>query len=221
MNSTPNPRTDAPWNAEPAPSDSAAWHRRLCPVGDRIVVSGDLPADERLARRTLLDWCAAGITGVVDCRGEWSDEGLAGRVAPQVGYRHVGIDDDGTRRPDDWFDTGTGAALDLLEHTAGRVLVHCHMGINRGPSMAYAVLLHLGWDHIEALDAIRAARPIAALIYAEDAASWWARRNGIPATGAAAMRRDVRRWHRANDIDVATVIRRVRDASRGSSAATG
>ena len=213
MNSTPAPRPDAPWNADPSPSDAPAWHRRLCVVGDRIVVSGDLPVDERLARRALLDWCDAGITGIVDCRGEWSDELLVGRTAPQVEYRHVGIDDDGTRRPDTWFDTGTAAAVDLLEHTDGRVLVHCHMGINRGPSMAYAVLLTLGWDHVEALDAIRSARPIAALIYAEDAVTWWARSNGIPSTTAAAMRRDVRRWHRTNDIDVATVIRRIRTAS--------
>ncbi len=87
------------------------------------------------------------------------------------------------------------------------------MGINRGPSMAYAVLLTLGWEHLAALDAIRAARPIAALIYAEDAVTWWARRDGITPTRGAAMRRDVRRWHQANDIDVATVIRRIRTAS--------
>ncbi len=213
MSSNPTPPTGAPWNAEPAPSDSAAWHRRLCVVGDRIVVSGDLPVDERLARRALLDWCDAGITGIVDCRGEWSDERLVARVAPQVEYRHVGIDDDGTRRPNDWFDTGTSAVLELLGSTDGRVLVHCHMGVNRGPSMAYAVLLTLGWDHLVALDAIRAVRPIAALIYAEDAITWWTRRNGVSATVAGAMRRDVRNWHRANDIDVATVIRRIRTAS--------
>ena len=50
------------------------------------------------------------------------------------------------------------------------------------------------------------------MIYAEDVVAWWARHNGIPATVAGAMRRDVRGWHRANDIDVATVIRRIRTA---------
>lgn len=185
MNSTSTPRADAPWNADPSPSDAPAWHRRLCVAGDRIVVSGDLPVDER----------------------------LVARLAPQVEYRYVGIDDDGTRRPDEWFDTGTNAALELLESNDGRVLVHCHMGINRGPSMAYAVLLTLGWDHLVALETIRAVRPIAALIYAEDAVTWWARRNGIPTTAARAMRRDVHRWHKANDIDVAKVIRRIRTAS--------
>ena len=207
------PSPDAPWNDEPSPADSAAWHRRLCVVGDRIVVSGNLPADERLVRRSVLDWSDAGITGVVDCRGEWSDERIVARAATGIEYRHVGIDDDGTRRPDRWFDTGTTAALDLLDRTEGRVLVHCHMGVNRGPSMAFAVLLTLGWDHVDALDAIRSARPIAALIYAEDAVAWWARRSNTGPTRAAAMRRDVRRWHRANDIDVSTVIRRIRSAS--------
>ena len=58
------------------------------------------------------------------------------------------------------------------------VLVHCHMGVNRGPSMAYAILLALGWDAVEALNAISAARPIAGVIYAGNALSWWHRTNG-------------------------------------------
>ena len=52
------------------------------------------------------------------------------------------------------------------------MLAHCHMGINRGPSMGFAILLALGWDAEEALDAIHAARPIAFIAYAEDALRW-------------------------------------------------
>jgi hypothetical protein len=196
-----------------AETDPATWHRRLCVVGDRIVVSGDLHIEEELAVTALRTWQDTGITGVVDCREEWSDEELVRRLAPEIGYCHVGIDDDGSRRPDTWFDDGTAGALDLLDRTDGQVLVHCHMGINRGPSMAYAVLLRLGWDHLDALDAIRSARPIAALIYAEDAASWWARRNGVTDAAAAAMCQDVRDWHRVNGVDAAQAMRRIRSTS--------
>ena len=43
------------------------------------------------------------------------------------------------------------------------------MGINRGPSLGFAILLHWGWDPNEAITAIRDARPIANVWYAVDA----------------------------------------------------
>ena len=61
--------------------------------------------------------------------------------------------------PDAWFDRGVAFALDALARPGTKVLSHCHMGINRGPSLAYAVLLALGTDPVEALDALRRARP--------------------------------------------------------------
>ena len=197
----------------PSPSDAADWHRRLCLVGDRIVLSGDLPAYEPEARAAIVEWIRAGITGIVDCRGEHSDQDLVAEVARSLGYVHVGIDDDGGPRPDWWFDTGVDGAVDLLTGTSGRILVHCHMGINRGPSMAYAILLWLGWHHLEALDAIRAARPISAVLYAEDAVEWWARRSARSETEALRMRREVRGWLHDHDIDAATAIRQIRNAS--------
>jgi dual specificity phosphatase 3 len=202
-----------PHDRRPADDDAPGWHRRLCPVGDRLVVSGDLPAGDHRRIAHLGGWVAAGITGIVDCRGEWSDASFVERIAPEVGYVHVGIDDAGDRRPDHWFDDGVAGALDLLDRTDGDVLVHCHMGINRGPSMAFAVLLNLGRDPLEALDAIRSARPIAALIYAEDAVGWWARRRGLPSSRVRALRKDVRRWHRDNGIDPSRAIRQIRHSS--------
>ncbi|MCV9993567.1 hypothetical protein OIU93_04550 [Paeniglutamicibacter sp. ZC-3] len=43
------------------------------------------------------------------------------------------------------------------------------MGINRGPSMGFAILLDRGHSPIEAFDMIRAARPQAFIAYAQDA----------------------------------------------------
>jgi len=78
------------------------------------------------------------------------------------------------------------------------VLLHCHMGINRGPSAAYAVLLSLGWDPIAAIAVIRAKRPIAAVGYAEDALDWWHRRtDASPAHRRADVER-LARWRLAN-----------------------
>ena len=44
--------------------------------------------------------------------------------------------------------------------------------------MAFALLLCLGWGVTDALNAIRGARPIVGLIYADDAISWFGRRAG-------------------------------------------
>ena len=97
--------------------------------------------------------------------------GLGPGTGADLEYLHLGIDDAGQRVPDEWFDEGVRFALEAVE-AGGVVLAHCHMGINRGPSMGFAVLLALGWDAVEALDAIHAARPIAFLAYAEDALRW-------------------------------------------------
>jgi predicted protein tyrosine phosphatase len=91
-----------------------------------------------------------------------------------------------------------------------RIVVHCHMGVNRGPSMGFAILLALGWDPIEALDAIRAARPIARVLYADDAISWWLRRNGASAADVSAGISAVQRWHYDNPLDTSWVISRIR-----------
>ena len=80
--------------------------------------------------------------------------------------------------PDSWFDATTSFALDRI-NAGSTVLAHCHMGINRGPSTAYAILLTLGWDPVDAVDHIRAVRPIAAVFYAEDAVRWASRRQEL------------------------------------------
>ena len=210
MSSTQSLLSDAPQGEVPAVSDAVGWHRRLCFVGSRLLISGDLSPQPDVAAAQVIEWTSAGVSGVIDCRGEHSDATLVGSLAPQIRYTHVGIDDDGGPRPDTWFDAGVDRALDTLARTDGRVLVHCHMGINRGPSMAFAILLALGWESIEALEAIRASRPIAALIYAADAADWWARRSGKSPQQVARSRAKVTRWQEANEIDIYGVISRIR-----------
>jgi hypothetical protein len=124
----------------------------------------------------------------------------------------AGCDDSGGRRADWWF----GAMLDGLGEMAFEpsavVLVHCHMGVNRGPSMALRLLLEQGWDAIEALVAIRRCRPIAAAIYAEDAVDHFCRAEGLPDTLRYRERRRVRDWLTENPVDLGWVISRIRRA---------
>ncbi|MGH8991304.1 MAG: dual specificity protein phosphatase family protein [Acidimicrobiia bacterium] len=182
-------------------------------VTERLATGGDLHWREDRALADLAGLVAAGITHIVDCRMEWNDEALVARHAPGVAYLHADVDDIGGRQPDWFFDRGVAFALDALAaDPAAKVLVHCHMGINRGPSLAYAVLLAQDIDPVDALDAIRAARPIAAVGYAEDALAWHHRRRGTDEFTRRADRRRLRAWRAADTLDVAATIRGIRAA---------
>ncbi|MCW2761208.1 MAG: dual specificity protein phosphatase [Marmoricola sp.] len=176
-------------------------------VTPQLLVGGDLDTlDEELATRQLRDLVDAGVTHVVDARIEWSDEEWVAQHAPAIAYLHHGIDDAGQNVPGEWFDLGVTWALEAIEQ-GGVVLTHCHMGINRGPSLGFAVLLAQGWDAVEALDAIRSVRPIAFVAYAEDALRWHHEGRGSSREELDRDRRRVVQWREDNDLDLAAVIR--------------
>lgn len=144
-------------------------------ITDRIWTGGDrghTPLQPWLLR---LGW--AGITHLIDCRPEGApDQAHALEAVPDIGYLLNGQDDNGQTMPDEWFDTGVDYALAALRDPDAMVLAHCQMGINRGPSMALAILLATGMDPDAALIAITDARPCAQILYADDAIDWYARR---------------------------------------------
>ena len=192
------------------PNEPASWWRVLCTVAtSRLIITGDLPNPPLQRAELLQRWADAGVTDIVDCRIECSDEGFVADQQPHIRYHWVGVDDDGGLQPDEWFDAGVQAAVEALHDPDAVVLVHCHMGVNRGPSMAYAILLALGWDAVEALNAIRAARPIAGVIYAGNALSWWHRTKGSSQLTFERDEARVAQWFRRNPLDVSWVVNRI------------
>ena len=107
-------------------------------------MTGDLYPERGRALQQLDRWLRSDAVGIIDCRGEWTDEDFVAVNAPELDYRYVGTDDDGRGQDDEWFEAGVTHFEDLALR-GGRVVVHCHMGINRGPSMAFAILLSQGW----------------------------------------------------------------------------
>ncbi|MFM7064523.1 MAG: hypothetical protein ACKO04_13690 [Actinomycetes bacterium] len=200
-------------SARPAHDDYAAWQRWVCLVGTSLIVTGDLHPERSAALAQLERWLDAGAVGIIDCRGEWTDEDLVAVAAPQLDYRYLGTDDAGQGQDDEWFEAGLAHYLDLVQG-GGRVVVHCHMGINRGPSMAFALLLATGWGITAALDTVAEARPIVGLIYATDAVRWWGRRNGWTEDQVNEGIAEVSLWHLTKGIDIAQVIRVIRQATR-------
>jgi hypothetical protein len=187
-------------------------------IANRVWTGGDLPSDlgEEAMLADLADIQAAGITDILDNRIEWSDEEFVRLHAPNLGFLWNGADDVGQLMPDAWFDAGVAFALDALKDPRAQVLAHCHMGINCGPSMAYAILLAIGVEAVVALTAIRQVRPIAAIAYDGDALDWWHRADGTPASVAKRQRREVAQWHRDNRLDVDKIARMMRNKETGS-----
>jgi len=194
--------------------DPAGLWRSICWVTDRLALSGDLQTEwPSRGNAQLQSWVDAGITDIIDVRGECSDQRFVALHAPHVRYHWFGTHDAGYAQPDDWFAAGVAAAADLFADPDRKVMVHCHMGVNRGPSMGFAILVSQGYDPIEVLAAIRSARPIAGIIYAEHAIEWWHHTLGTPETDAHRERRRVRDWLNTNVVDVGWVVSRIRRAS--------
>lgn len=195
----------------PSESDPASWHRHPCVVTNGLILTGDLPMNPAQARSQLASWADLGVTHIIDVREEASDAEFVARHAPHITYHWLGTHDHGGRQDDQWFAAGVNAALTALADPDATVLVHCHMGINRGPSMGFAILCALGWEPVDALNAIRAARPIAAVLYADDAITWWLRQTSATPSQATAARESVRDWLANDYLDVGWVISRVRN----------
>jgi len=196
---------------QPSLSDPAAWHRYLCHINSWLAVCGDLDTiNPELGEAQLRSWIDEGVTDIIDLRGEWSDEKFVAKHAPWINYHYLGTHDDGGWQEDDWFAAGL-EAIRAVRERGGKAVVHCHMGVNRAPSMAYRMLLDAGHDHIEALELIREARPIAGIIYAPAAISHHLRSTGVDGLTATERKVQVRNWLLDNPVDLYWVISRIRE----------
>lgn len=131
----------------------------------------------------------AGVTHIIDCR---DDPRLSLNVAPG---RRLWIPalDDCAPKPAEWFDEAVTFARSALADPDARLFVHCELGINRGPSVAYAILRAVeGLSAEGAASAITAARPVAAMAYVADVEHYLAaldQQPGCPLCDAAPITR--------------------------------
>ena len=183
-------------------------------VTDRLALGGDLSSMFATARIQLDELVQAGITHIVDLRSEWSDELLVAGWAPGIRYWHYGIPDAGQLIDADWFEILTGWVRNALREPDAKVLLHCHMGVNRAPSAALAVLLDQGFGIREALEAIRAARPIAVIDYADSVLDWHLGGTAAAARHRRNARRVLRRWRDSHGLNPEDVIRQLRSQER-------
>ena len=193
--------------------DATEWWRRLCEVTPNLVLSGDLHWHDDRAISQLAEWSEFGITHIIDCRGEHSDKGFVATHAPHIVYHDHGTHDAGGHQDGEWYEQGWFLFVQaVLENPEAKVLVHCHMGVNRAPSLAFAAMIELGHGVEEALDAIRSARPIAAIAYAADAARWFGERRSMDGESVQTACDRTRAWLAANPVATGWIISRIREA---------
>lgn len=183
-----------------------ATHLNADFVTPQLLVGGDLHPDDAHALVQVTELDRLGVRDILDARVEWSDEAFVRTHAPEIRYHHVGIDDAGQRVAGAWFTDAVSTAQAGLREGAV-VYSHCHAGINRGPSLAFAVLLAEGWDLVDALTQIRRQRPIAAMAYAEDALAWHHERTGADDERIADDHTRLAMWRSLFPLDVVRAIR--------------
>ncbi len=138
-------------------------------ITDRLATGGCVETEPDVA--TVVE---AGIDTLIDCRAEFMPHAARFKASlatayPHVAYHLVPAFDDGGEPGPLWFKAGIRLALVALERPSGRVLVYCQAGVNRGPSMLYAILRALGVDGDEAVDLLSDRRPVVGLRYRADA----------------------------------------------------
>lgn len=127
----------------------------------------------------IADLLSAGITHVINCQYERDDRKLDGADKLQILWLPQA--DDGTRRDPQQVLDGVAFALGALKQ-GGKLYVHCAAGVNRAPTMMYAILRAQGLERGEAVLKISLARPqvafynIPAYMDSVDAALAWAPR---------------------------------------------
>jgi hypothetical protein len=141
-------------------------------VTDFLYVGGSIRSGDADPGTVLDELRAHGLTHILDCRTETTDERLVASIAPEVTYHQAGTEDEAAGTAEGWFDSGVTFAREALRIPGSVVLAHCALGQSRGPSMAYAVLLDQGYEPGEALLMITGARPQAKASYAEHALDW-------------------------------------------------
>lgn len=137
----------------------------LSKITERLYCGGLIYADDEI------DFLIKeGVTHIINAaQTESNDEELIKLHPNKFTYIHLGQDDDGKPKPKEWFDYAVRFALQAYQTPGSILYVHCAAGVNRGPSLAYAILRSLGYSRSEAYDQIKHNRPQAVISYKADA----------------------------------------------------
>lgn len=132
-------------------------------VTHRLATGGEIKKKSHLQ-----DLKKLGITHIINGRNEFNDATVFSNEL-NFNYLWNGTDDDGALKPTEWFKRAIDFALPALALPHTKIYAHCAAGINRGPSLAYAILRAQGIEALFAHNLIMNARPIAEIGYRQHA----------------------------------------------------
>ena len=115
---------------------------------------------------------AAGITHIIDAQVERDDDVYLPKILRGLSILWDPTADDGVHpKPVLWFKNCVEYGIAALSIPGSIVLTHCAAGINRGPSLAYAIMRAQGLPSADALLRLHVARPqtLVGVAYREDA----------------------------------------------------
>lgn len=151
-------------------TQGAMWWRKPCHITNDIILSGDLSHKFTEAKQQLVEWRDEGVTHIIDCREEWNDKQIVDEHGHGIEYIWMGTHDRGGSQHGSWYEEGWKHYQRIMDdNPQAKVMVHCHMGINRAPSLVFYLMIREGYEPSEALNLIRTNRPIAACYYAQSA----------------------------------------------------
>lgn len=140
------------------------WRCDFSKITERLYTGGMIADIESLEQ--LLN---EGVTHVIDAMSEADDLRLL-KNHPKVTYIWDGALDDGVHpKPVEWFEKAINFALEALVKPGTIIYTHCAAGVNRGPSLTYAIMRAIGYSGAEAYLKIKERRPQAMMAYANDA----------------------------------------------------
>jgi len=122
-------------------------------ITDRIALGGGIWTAAKMA-----EVARAGITHIIDMQSEFDDSALAAPYGLRVLWNPT--DDDFQLKRPEIFQRGVDFALQALDESASKLLIHCAAGVHRAPMMALALLGSLGWMLEDAMRLIQARRPV-------------------------------------------------------------
>ena len=122
-------------------------------VTDRLATGAANWTDEDIQAAIAL-----GITHVISCN-DGQDATVLFAPYHGITYLWAPVSDDGQPKPASWFEKGITFALPALANPHARVFAHCSGGHNRGPSMAFGIMLALGFPPDLAEQLMRQRRP--------------------------------------------------------------
>jgi len=190
------------------PENPRAEREKISRVAGRLYVSGALEFDRNRAAEQLQTWIDEGITHYLAVHVEFDFEEFI-RENSDIEVVHLGVDDHLGRQDLTWFDRIAEAANAIFANPDHKLVATCYLGVNRGPSAAMAILCAQGWTPLQAMRAIRKARPIANLAYAGDVARWNTLRDGGTELEARAAEVEVIAWFARHPLAAGEAIREI------------